>query len=203
MRAEAPETQVIKSLKKLESTLPKSPELKLLKCAIQEWTEEVTSTISELTKLAQTDTLSGLSKRDVLIEKVTSELSDQKSGCLLLIDIDHFKQVNDTFGHPIGDSVIQGVSQVLKSFQNSKVLVSRIGGEEFGVWISADEAHRAKEIAERIRLQVAIGLQTEVPVTISIGFSTTGSTWEDYYQTADCALYQAKVRGRNRVCTAA
>lgn len=127
---------------------------------------------------------------------------------LLMIDIDHFKHVNDTYGHPVGDKILIELGKVLTDAARSFDVVSRNGGEEFSV-ILPDCAHQqALDIAERIRKAVEqnkfeISSKETVHITVSIGVATYPETVSDTVEIVDIAdegLYKAKRTGRNRVC---
>ncbi len=129
---------------------------------------------------------------------------------ILMIDVDHFKDFNDTLGHQAGDNCLQQLSQCF--LQTSRVCdsVGRYGGEEFVILAPETDGNGAAQFAEQIRLAVwelNIAHPTSPvadTVTVSIGSATTrGSRWEDAHRQADEALYEAKRRGRNTVCTAA
>jgi diguanylate cyclase (GGDEF)-like protein len=128
---------------------------------------------------------------------------------LLLADVDHFKKVNDTYGHPAGDEVLRRVGEALvRNFLRKEDFVARYGGEEFAVVMMDASLEDARGLAERVRKSVR-GLLIEhgvhsIDVTISIGLSSllpgeTASAWVDR---ADRALYDAKTKGRARVVVA-
>lgn len=127
---------------------------------------------------------------------------------LLMIDIDHFKKVNDTYGHSIGDKVLAELGKILTSNSRSFDIVSRNGGEEFSVILPDCPQHRAVTLAERIRENVeahefAISPTESIHITISVGVATYPETVSDtaeIFVNADDCLYKAKRTGRNRVC---
>jgi diguanylate cyclase (GGDEF)-like protein len=126
-----------------------------------------------------------------------------------MTDIDHFKAVNDTYGHPAGDVVLKGVAQMLKEQARDTDVVARYGGEEFAVVMPETDLRGALVIAERLRETVAArAFHTElgpVRVTLSIGLAASpedGTEMDALVQLADQCLYQAKRAGRNRVVTA-
>jgi diguanylate cyclase (GGDEF)-like protein len=126
--------------------------------------------------------------------------------CLLMIDVDHFKSVNDRFGHPIGDEVIRRVADTLvRNFLRREDFVARYGGEEFVVVVPDSSSHAVRQRAERVRQAIGeIGFSkgTEhFSVTASIGVAVLGSgdTGKSWLERADAALYEAKSAGRNRV----
>ncbi|HBN7262807.1 TPA: GGDEF domain-containing protein, partial [Escherichia coli] len=128
--------------------------------------------------------------------------------CVMLMDIDHFKKVNDTWGHPIGDQVIKTVVNIIGKSIRPDDLFARVGGEEFGVLLTDIDTERAKALAERIRENVErlTGDNPEyaIPqkVTISIGAVVTQGNAlnpNEIYRLADNALYEAKETGRNKV----
>jgi diguanylate cyclase (GGDEF)-like protein len=167
---------------------------------------------AEADRLARIDVLTGLHNRRHAMETIEHELAraarHNEAVALLLIDVDFFKRVNDTYGHVPGDGVLIEVARRLKSAVRSWDTVARVGGEEFCVVAPEIEGElAAAELAERLRAAVAErGMDAAgvvVPVTVSVGVavlrSGTGSA-EHALDCADRALYAAKRRGRNRVC---
>ncbi len=170
--------------------------------------EELLAAQQRLQELALTDTLTGLANRRRLDEALANEVRRaRREGhplALLLLDIDWFKQLNDTHGHPAGDAVLRALGQLLGRFaQRAGDLAARFGGEEFVVLMANADATQAAAMAERIRRAVesSVADPAGAPVTVSIGVATTGpsSTGELLVRQADAALYHAKREGRNRV----
>jgi diguanylate cyclase len=166
--------------------------------------------LHEARESAALDPLTQLHNRtslDSQLERV-ADLSFLMSAtpCLLMIDVDHFKSVNDRFGHPIGDEVIVRVADTLvRNFLRREDFVARYGGEEFVVVVPDSSAHAVRQRAERVRQAIGeIGFskgREQFSVTASIGVAVlgpgdTGKTW---LARADAALYEAKSAGRNRV----
>jgi diguanylate cyclase (GGDEF)-like protein len=126
-----------------------------------------------------------------------------------MVDIDHFKAVNDTHGHQAGDVVLLSVAQVLAQGLRGADVIGRIGGEEFAILLPDTDIDGAHELAERLRAEVAetvipLASGTDVPVTVSIGASSLregDSAVDAVLARADEALYRAKRDGRNRVRT--
>jgi diguanylate cyclase (GGDEF)-like protein len=157
---------------------------------------------------AATDGLTGLPNKravtDTLKRMFAQSLTTGSPLTFLLLDLDHFKQINDQRGHPAGDEVLASVGAVLRSALRSTDFAGRDGGEEFAILLPDTELPTALEIAERVRLAIAeISLPgTDVSVTASIGVSSFpdhASTLERLERLADAALYVAKRQGRNRV----
>jgi two-component system cell cycle response regulator len=164
--------------------------------------------------LALTDTLTGLYNRRYASSHLATELEQAvrsgKALGLLLIDIDHFKSINDTHGHSVGDEVLRAVANRLSRHLRAFDTVARWGGEEFVVVMPEAPLDVARSVAERLRRKVAGGPVTvsggagDVTVTVSIGVAVTGegtSTMDDLLRGADAAMYFAKRNGRNRVAT--
>jgi diguanylate cyclase (GGDEF)-like protein len=157
---------------------------------------------------AATDGLTGLPNKravtDALKRTVAQASTTQAPLALLLIDLDHFKQINDTRGHAVGDQVLANVGAMLRSVLRAQDFAGRNGGEEFAVLLPDTEIATALAVAERIRIAVAeISLPgSDVSVTASIGvagFPDHASTVDRLERLADAALYLAKRQGRNRV----
>jgi two-component system cell cycle response regulator len=164
--------------------------------------------------LALTDTLTGLYNRRYASRHLATEVEQSKRTGkplgLLLIDIDHFKTINDTHGHAAGDEVLRAVANRLSRHLRGFDTVARWGGEEFVVVMPEATLEVARSVAERLRRKVASGPVTisggggDVIVTVSIGVAVTGddvSTMDDLLRAADAAMYFAKRNGRNRVAT--
>jgi diguanylate cyclase (GGDEF)-like protein len=164
---------------------------------------------AEIERMATTDGLTGLLNHRIFQEKMTDELkrSERYSTpvSLLLTDIDHFKKVNDTYGHPVGDIVLRGVAGILKREIRDIDIAARYGGEEFAVILPETDGAGAKIIAERLRNAIkaetfAAGAKT-LRVSTSIGIATAPSdarTKEELIEKADQALYHAKHHGRDQ-----
>jgi diguanylate cyclase (GGDEF)-like protein len=163
----------------------------------------------ELGRLSASDSLTGLSNRRVLTQRLSEELlraqRQNHAFSVLMLDVDHFKKYNDTHGHPAGDEVLKRVANILRTCTRASDCTARYGGEEFAVLLSGKGGEPASDMAERIRQRVA---QEEFPagkITISIGiaeFPHHGHTAEAVISSADEALYEAKREGRNRVVCA-
>ena len=164
---------------------------------------QVRTLTNELREMVRRDRLTEAATRDYFFERMASER--RSKGITLMVDIDHFKLVNDTHGHMTGDLVIRHVAQVLRNNVRPEDIVCRFGGEEFTIFLSAAVREQGEQIAERIREQVAestvAAFGQKVGVTVSIGASQKRATHdiEHSLQTADEALYQAKETGRNKV----
>lgn len=160
-----------------------------------------------LMKKAQTDSLTGLYNRRAIREQIQSFLEETDGSslfALFLVDIDYFKQINDTFGHLAGDRSLAALSRRLKALSEEGALLGRIGGDEFIVFLR--DIHSPKDafqVATNIREGCSEGFTVDekpYPVTVSIGISLcrrSGDTFEELYRQADQALYEAKKAGRN------
>jgi two-component system cell cycle response regulator len=169
--------------------------------------------IDGLCELSLKDPLTGLANRRhfraVLEREIDVVARSGESALLLMLDIDHFKQVNDTHGHLAGDLVLQAVARCLNTCVRPKDTVARYGGEEFAVVLPNCQVSYGRAVAERIRetvesLSIAIAPLVNIQITISIGGAyapewvrSTAALWTDR---ADTELYRAKAAGRNRVC---
>ena len=167
---------------------------------------ELEAVNEELERLATTDGLTGLMNHRTFQERLRQEFTRAtRYGTplsLLLLDVDHFKQFNDTFGHPAGDAVLKSVSQVLRMTARHTDLVARYGGEEFVLVLPQTDSHGATVIAERVRVAIAAASWDLRAVTVSIGVSTLALDTPDpsvLIARADQALYHSKAAGRDRV----
>ena len=164
---------------------------------------------SELHRMATRDELTGLPNRRSLIETLESELERQRRYArplsLLLMDLDHFKAVNDQHGHPAGDTVLRFASKVMHGVLRDVDTVGRLGGEEFAAVLPETDLASAARAAERVRAAVAAlkieSDDTIVQITVSVGVTTvcSGDTAKDILARADRALYDAKAAGRDQV----
>ncbi len=164
--------------------------------------------------LAIRDSLTGLYLRRYLTDRLQEELSRNlrrdKPVAFIMLDLDHFKQYNDRFGHAAGDIVLKHMAMLMKShFAAAGNLLCRYGGEEFCVVLpecsKEDAAAIAKDFVKRVEGEALVLRRERTPVTISAGvaaFPQDAKTREDLLQRADKALYEAKHKGRNRVCVA-
>ncbi len=164
-------------------------------------------TEEKLFKEASTDTLTGLYNRrqfEAMSQMALSNCIRQKIPySMIMLDIDHFKHVNDTFGHDMGDEVLKRVADVLNKTHRDSDIIARFGGEEFIVFLSNTDAQGAKIAAERIRSSVEQAVimagQTRVPITISLGITNTqNGDISLMTKEADIALYHSKENGRNQ-----
>ncbi len=159
---------------------------------------------------AHRDPLTQISNRTAfdkaLARETCSYKRHDKAFSLMVIDIDHFKQVNDTYGHLAGDTVLKHVAQVIQNTVRRSDEVFRYGGEEFVVILSNTKIEGARFIAERVRMAIknlVIKSREQLKITASIGIAATGTTNDvnDTLYHADKALYEAKENGRDKVCT--
>jgi diguanylate cyclase (GGDEF)-like protein/PAS domain S-box-containing protein len=165
----------------------------------------------ELQKLANTDTLTGLNNRRHFYELANKELARARRFktpiTLLMIDIDHFKKINDTHGHAMGDTVLQHLASTMTKALRGTDVTARLGGEEFAILLPHTSSAQASELAQRMRQEIAdqsvpSPQGTGVNFTVSIGLDEWRESDVDLdalMKRCDIALYQAKNSGRNRV----
>jgi diguanylate cyclase (GGDEF)-like protein len=169
---------------------------------------QLADTLDQVQRLASRDELTRALNRRSLISALERERSRaERSGapfCIAMIDIDHFKKVNDTFGHAAGDAVLRAFAQTVHETMRTTDVFGRYGGEEFLLILVGTPPRTALEAVERIRLAVAgrdwRDIAPDARVTISAGVAgfAKGETVEQLLHRADQALYQAKKSGRNR-----
>ncbi|MDX2369262.1 MAG: GGDEF domain-containing protein [Colwellia sp.] len=223
------EDKAVNNLQKLDEILAKSKNnasvdnivsylfntINNTKAQHQALSQKLTTTQQEINQLkdklassreeALVDSLTGLLNRRGCDEKLQNlDLADTHSS--LAIDIDHFKKVNDTFGHFIGDKVIQRIAKTIQSHIGEQDLAVRFGGEEFVVVMANTSITAAQNIAEKIRISISkMKLKQRdtntylPPISVSIGIAQNDniSDWKTLFEQADDALYQAKNSGRN------
>ncbi|TAN24390.1 MAG: GGDEF domain-containing protein [Acidobacteria bacterium] len=167
----------------------------------------------QLEQQVRTDALTGLLNRRGLEIEAQRALSAsrrlQTPLAVVALDLDHFKGLNDHFGHAAGDAALAGAAQLLAQCLRRSDLLARLGGEEFVAVLPARDAARAGLVAERLRSQLeALRIDFEgasISVTASFGvtMATAADSWPSLLQRADAALYEAKRTGRNRICSSA
>ena len=168
------------------------------------------NTYSKVLQYATLDALTNLNNRRQFEVRLKQEIAITKRQknplCAMMIDIDFFKKVNDTYGHASGDAVLRTVASIIKEHLRESDIPSRYGGEEFAVLLPYTHIEEAKIVGERLRKAVE---ETPIPidkkninVTISMGLAefNVNETGEELFKRADSALYEAKEGGRNRVC---
>lgn len=163
-----------------------------------------------LERLAFTDSLTGIFNRRAFHNAVEPILlSDTPvAAAMLVIDVDHFKKVNDTFGHHTGDEALIAVSEAIKACLAEGAVFGRIGGEEFAVFTRCATPTMAALQAEQLRAAVSAAefgrqlLPAGLTVSIGVAFNDGATTYEQMYREADACLYEAKNSGRNRVVVA-
>lgn len=175
---------------------------------------QMTASLSErsrtLEQAALTDGLTGMQNRryfDDALREYLGEFGriDRPVG-LMILDLDHFKQVNDTYGHDAGDEVLRSVAKCLKSMTRYHDVVARLGGEEFAIVAPNMDIELLQRFAERMRKAIAGmaieagGIQLNVTSSFGIALWDREETAEEFYRRADKQLYEAKRQGRNRVC---
>jgi diguanylate cyclase (GGDEF)-like protein len=174
---------------------------------------EVRKVQQELERMAHQDPLTGLFNRRVFLARMAEESERvRRHGnplSVLLFDLDHFKRVNDSYGHDVGDRVLQAVAQAATGIRRVTDIPARIGGEEFAILLPETDRDGALQIAQRLRAAVAAlripHVGGELNITTSVGVATLtrmSYTEDSLLNDADKALYRAKHAGRNMVCLA-
>jgi diguanylate cyclase (GGDEF)-like protein len=182
--------------------------------SLRHFIEQIDDKEKALRLLAATDVLTGLPNRREFMARGLDEILRARRYnshvCVMMMDIDHFKKVNDTWGHAVGDDVIRQVACVIRDVCRLVDVIGRIGGEEFAMLLGQTDTEGALIVAERLRETVAgcaVSLAGGQTLSVSISIGVAAMTQEDddlshLLARADAALYEAKQRGRNRVCLA-
>lgn len=165
--------------------------------------QQLQTLTQQLEYRATHDALTGMLNRGAVIDQAGQALR-QRGGAMIVLDIDHFKRINDNYGHPAGDRVIQAIARCLQELVQAPAIVGRVGGEEFTVLLPTLVRDEALVMTERLRLRIAREASGPAPVTASFGLSLNlpGTDFELAYGLADAALYRAKRGGRNQVVLA-
>ena len=179
---------------------------------LEDMTKKLSAKSDNMEQVALTDGLTGLQNRryfdDALAEYLDEFRRINKPVGLIVLDLDHFKMINDTHGHDVGDEVLRTVALCLKNFTRFHDIAARVGGEEFAVVAPNMDVEHLAKFAERIRRAIAelvvVSGNVHLKITTSIGLTIWDGTEEPdaFYRRADKMLYQAKRQGRNRVCAA-
>ena len=154
---------------------------------------------------SETDPLTQVGNRRYLDKKLSMLSQTSIELAFLLLDIDHFKTLNDTYGHDMGDDVLVRLANILKALCRKEDVLARIGGEEFVILLPNTDESASLVFAERIREAVASNtFEVSKRVTVSIGVAlgnTKNANYDELYKQADTAMYRAKTDGRNHVRT--
>lgn len=203
------EQELLQEQRKLEKIVQETDranvELQKILREVEDNKEELYMLNEQLQRLVLTDALTGLANRRHFDEELFEYMNlyeENKSGfSLMIFDIDFFKKVNDTFGHQVGDIVLQELSVKAQSHIADTGFVARIGGEEFAVIMPNKRAQEATEWAEAFRRKIEESSWLHTPITISVGVTDVRAddTRASVVKRADDALYNSKESGRNRV----
>lgn len=167
---------------------------------------EITKAQSLLRKQSITDSLTGLNNRVVLAESLQLAIlefeNNNVKSSVCVLDLDYFKQINDNFGHDVGDKVLLALAKHLQEFASSKDILFRIGGEEFLILMKNTDITEAKKTADAMRATVeCLDVLKDHTITVSIGVTEVkpNLTWKEWMKESDDKLYRAKQNGRNQV----
>lgn len=155
----------------------------------------------QLARVAATDMLTGLPNRRAFFERIAALRRSDQSDTVLMIDVDHFKRINDTYGHAVGDLCLREVTQLIRGSLRDCDVLARLGGEEFAAYLPHLHPFQATPVANRIArggtVEVA-GVPSPLPITVSVGIAALepGAPFHAALSVADDALYRAKADGR-------
>ena len=154
---------------------------------------------------ANTDTLTGMPNRRKLDDSFLELTAKCDQLCIALLDVDHFKNINDTHGHLIGDEVLKHLAAVITENKSDEIQAARYGGEEFAILMPESDLDTAFDVIDNLLITIAestLESESRIKITASAGVSDVrpGESFEDTLRRTDVALYDAKQSGRNRVC---
>ncbi len=172
---------------------------------IEHQQNELKESNERLNYLASHDLLTGLLNRESFTRKVEEEIKQNQIGCLMFLDIDFFKKINDTYGHPVGDTLLRNIAQDFKKLIPNNGIICRWGGDEFLVYLPNTSLDKGTKIGNVIRTKISEKQyklkENSLYITISCGITSVNNTVKDSfhlaYERADQALYQAKEKGKN------
>lgn len=165
----------------------------------------------DLERLLRLDGLTAIPNRRAFFERAADVFARKSTAVAMMIDIDHFKKVNDAYGHAVGDVVLSEVGHTIERFidavpQGGERITARIGGEEFAVLIEGvglkDACRLAQAIVDQVRAAPIVAGNLVIPITVSVGVALRGdeASADQLLRQADCACYRAKRLGRDRCC---
>ena len=167
---------------------------------------QLESAHSELARRARIDTLTSLLNRDAFLSDVERLKSQRIAGSMLMIDVDHFKTINDTYGHQAGDKALALVAAAISKSLRDHDIAGRIGGEEFGVFVTDESLQIGCQVAERIRRQISQiqfeprpGVLQKITASVGVARGEDKVDIDAMIRNADHSLYAAKNSGRDRV----
>ena len=152
---------------------------------------------------AMTDTLTGLTNRSAFVSMLQHLVEVGIGGCLAMFDIDHFKAINMRYGHAVGDRLLVAFSELVRAFTRTDDIISRIGGESFGILLPGAPFDHAEAICRRVVVALAdtssAGGANGLPITVSAGLTRIGASLDETIKAGELALTVAKAKGRNRL----
>lgn len=179
---------------------------------LRRMTQSLSERSQNLEQAATTDVLTGMHNRryfdNALVEYLKAFREVGRPVGMMVLDLDHFKKINDSHGHDVGDLVLRQVAACLMEFTRYHDVVARLGGEEFAVLSPNTTGHQLRTLADRIRVAVSDLRLTSGNVTLQVTVSVGLATWngeeggDELFRRADRQLYEAKRQGRNRTCVA-
>ena len=181
-------------------------ERKFYERQMENYQRQLEEVVAKLEEMALTDALTELKNKGAFDTRLNEEWARSKRYnlplSLLTLDVDHFKQYNDSFGHPAGDEILKKVANILQQQARPSDFVARVGGEEFAIILTNTEIEGAYIVAERVRRAIESASWPQRSITASIGVASRNAAMEkfaDLVENSDRALYKAKHAGRNRV----
>ena len=199
-------TVIIATLVPILVSFPVSVVLQRERLKLARAMKQLEAAHAELEQRARIDPLTNTLSREAFLDEMSKIMSNQLSGAMLMLDIDHFKSINDTYGHHAGDEALKEIAAAIRTAVRQNDIVGRIGGEEFGIFVPDADVDQARQMAERIRSAISRiqffprpGIARRITASLGVAMRAHDAETSELFRQADRSLYEAKDAGRNCV----